>query len=56
MIELKNITKRYGKNDNEVLALNDVSLHIDKGEFVGGIISLCERVAASGNTSILLSA
>lgn len=34
MIELKNITKRYGKNDNEVLALNDVSLHIDKGEFV----------------------
>ena len=25
-------------------------------EYSGGIISLCERVAASGNTSILLSA
>jgi putative ABC transport system ATP-binding protein len=34
MIEIKNITKRYGKNDNEVLALNNVSLLINKGEFV----------------------
>lgn len=34
MIELKNITKRYGKNENEVLALKDVSLRIDNGEFV----------------------
>lgn len=34
MIELKNITKRYGKNDNEVVALKDVSLRINKGEFV----------------------
>lgn len=34
MIELKNITKRYGKNDSEVVALKDVSLRINKGEFV----------------------
>ena len=34
MIELKKITKRYGKNENEVFALKDVSLRIDKGEFV----------------------
>lgn len=34
MIELKNITKRYGKNENEVFALKDVSLRIDQGEFV----------------------
>lgn len=31
MIELKNITKRYGKNENEVFALKDVSLRIDQG-------------------------
>lgn len=34
MIELKNITKKYGKNDNQVLALDNVSLTINKGEFV----------------------
>ncbi|QQS61857.1 MAG: ABC transporter ATP-binding protein [Candidatus Moraniibacteriota bacterium] len=34
MIECKNITKVYGKGDNETLALDDVSFTIKKGEFV----------------------
>ena len=35
---------------------NEHSITFKKGLNVRGIISLCERVAASGNTSILLSA
>ena len=31
-------------------------IHTETTEEIRGIISLCERVAASGNTSILLSA
>ncbi len=34
MIDLKNIYKVYQMGDNEVFALNDVSLHIDDKEFV----------------------
>ena len=34
MIELKDIYKIYGEGENEVRALDGVSLHIDKGEFV----------------------
>ena len=32
MIELKNIVKIYGDGENKVVALNDVSLTINKGE------------------------
>lgn len=31
---IKNITKEYGQGDSKVLALNDVSFDINKGEFV----------------------
>ena len=34
MIDLKNIYKIYKLGDNEVHALDGVSLHIDKHEFV----------------------
>ena len=32
-IEFKNVTKSYGSGNAEVKALDDVSFHIDKGEF-----------------------
>ena len=34
MIELKHITKTYGRNENTVCALNDVSMCVNKGDFV----------------------
>ncbi|EGC68576.1 ABC transporter, ATP-binding protein [Enterococcus casseliflavus ATCC 12755] len=33
MIELKHINKFYGENNRKIIALNDVSLTINKGEF-----------------------
>lgn len=34
IVRVENLTKVYGKGDNEVVALNDVSFSIEKGEFV----------------------
>src|ERR1700730_13915598 len=34
MIELKNVTRRYQQGENAVLALDNVSLRIEPGEFV----------------------
>ncbi len=34
MIVLKNISKNFGNGGNEVCVLKDVSLHVEKGEFV----------------------
>ena len=34
MIEVKNVTKIYKMGKETVVALNNVSLNIDKGEFV----------------------
>ena len=34
VIKLQNVIKKYGRGDTEVRALDDVSLEIDKGEFV----------------------
>jgi putative ABC transport system ATP-binding protein len=34
MLELKNVWRTYGEGENEVVALRDVSLRIDDGEFV----------------------
>ena len=34
MIEISNLSKRYDMGEHQVLALNDVSLNIDDGEFV----------------------
>jgi len=34
ILEVKNLTKVYGKGDNQVIALNHVSFEVNKGEFV----------------------
>ena len=34
ILEVKNLTKKYGKGDAEVIALNNVSFQVKKGEFV----------------------
>ena len=34
MIQVEHLSKVYGKGENEVVALNDVSFYIKKGEFV----------------------
>lgn len=34
MLEIKNITKCYGSGDNKVLALNGVSLKVEKGDYI----------------------
>ena len=34
MLEIKNISKCYGSGDNKVLALNDVSLNVEKGDYI----------------------
>jgi len=34
ILEVKNLTKKYGKGDAEVIALSDVSFQVEKGEFV----------------------
>ena len=42
LIELKNITKAYTSGDERILAVNDLSLSIDRGE-------ICAIVGASGS-------
>ena len=34
MIQVEHLSKVYGKGENEVVALNDVSFSVKKGEFV----------------------
>jgi len=34
ILEVKNLTKKYGKGDAEVIALDNVSFQVNKGEFV----------------------
>lgn len=34
ILEVKDLTKIYGKGDNQVIALDHVSFHVEKGEFV----------------------
>ena len=34
ILRVENLTKVYGKGENEVHALNDVSFSVNKGEFV----------------------
>lgn len=34
ILEVKRLSKKYGKGDAEVVALDDVSFQVDKGEFV----------------------
>ena len=34
IISAENLVKKYGKGEDEVIALNDVSMKIRKGEFI----------------------
>ena len=34
ILKAEHLVKKYGKGENEVIALNDVSLEVEKGEFV----------------------
>ena len=37
IIELKNLSKTFGAGDNQVSALKDVSISVEKGEIFGSI-------------------
>lgn len=34
VLRIENLTKKYGKGQNEVIAVNDISFSVEKGEFV----------------------
>ena len=34
MLEIRNVSKIYGEGDTRVTALNDVSLEVNKGDFI----------------------
>lgn len=48
LIELKNIEKTYGKNENKVHALNKINLTIDENEFIA-----FTGASGSGKTTLL---
>lgn len=48
ILRVQNLTKRYGKGDNQVIAVDDVSFSIEKGEFVAIVGS-----SGSGKSTLL---
>lgn len=51
MLQLENITKRYTKENQAILALDQVSLQVEEGEFV-----VVSGASGSGKTTLLLAA
>lgn len=48
ILRVENLTKKYGKGENEVIAVNDMSFSINKGEFVSIVGS-----SGSGKSTLL---
>ena len=55
LIEINNITKRYEMGDNVVMALQDVSLSIEAGEYLSSMFGLSGKALYSGYDSYILS-
>ena len=48
ILKVEHLTKKYGKGENEVIAVNDMSFSVDKGEFVAIVGS-----SGSGKSTLL---
>lgn len=48
ILKVEHLTKKYGKGDNEVIAVNDMSFTVNKGEFVAIVGS-----SGSGKSTLL---
>lgn len=48
ILRVENLTKKYGKGENEVIAVNDMSFSVNKGEFVSIVGS-----SGSGKSTLL---
>lgn len=48
ILRVEHLTKKYGKDENEVIAVNDISFSVEKGEFVAIVGS-----SGSGKSTLL---
>ncbi len=48
ILKVEHLTKKYGKGENEVIAVNDISFSVNKGEFVAIVGS-----SGSGKSTLL---
>ena len=48
ILRVEHLTKKYGKGENEVIAANDISFSVKKGEFVAIVGS-----SGSGKSTLL---